>query len=260
MVGLAVHAAALSERTIAGSCLAVTTKLVYITSIVRAAVVWVVVRVACIVSVLCVLTLSTMPLLTSHGGGVGSVVSAVLSVAVAALRLTSLLVHDRLERDIEFCLSCCPYSVRVMCHFCPESLIHMRWFRLVGMMIGHEFGTLVQTSRRVTYLWDLALRISRVGRSRAKGTASALLSRTGFLLALRDGLTVASIVVLVLRALFGGEVVGGVAVWGRREGTRLGWGLALLAGVIVVLRLRVVRLWDLLAEWIVWLLRWGRGL
>lgn len=254
---LVVHAT-LSKRTIAGSSLTITTELVHVVSVVGAAIVRVTVWVACVVRVVRVLALSGMSLLASHGGGVGSVVSAVLSIAVTALGLQ--FCQYTMREDVEFCLSCCPYSARVMCHLCPEFLIHMRWFRLVGMIIGFEFGELFQTFRETTYLWDLALRISRVSRSRAKGTASALLSRTSFLLALCDGLTVASIVVLVLRALFGSEVVGGVTVWGRREGTRLGRGLALLAGVVVVLRLRVVRLRDLLAEWIVWLLRWGGGL
>jgi hypothetical protein len=148
-----------------------------------------------------------------------------------------------------------PYSVRVVCLSRLEQLIQMRQSDSFGITIVHEFGE----RNRFTYLWDLTLRISRVSRSRAECTASTLLSRTGFLLALRNGLTIASIVVLVLRALLGSKVVGGVVVWGGGESTRLRRGLA-LTRVIVVLRLRVVRRWDLLAEWIVWLLRWRGGL
>ena len=92
MLGLTVHAA-LSERTIACSSLAVTTELVHVVSVVGAAVVWVVVWVARTVAVLRVLALSAMSL-ACHSSRVRGIVAAVLSVTVTALRLRMLLARD----------------------------------------------------------------------------------------------------------------------------------------------------------------------
>ena len=93
MLGLAVHAATLAERSVACSSLAITTELVHVVGIVGAAVVRVVIGVACAVSMLRMLALGTMSL-TSHGCWVGGIMSAVLGVTVTALRLERLLVHD----------------------------------------------------------------------------------------------------------------------------------------------------------------------
>jgi hypothetical protein len=88
VMGLTVHA--LSEGTIGCSALAITTELVHVVSIVWAAVVRVVVWVACTVALLSmllrVLALGTVSL-AAHGTRVGRVVSAVRGIVVSALRL-----------------------------------------------------------------------------------------------------------------------------------------------------------------------------
>lgn len=87
MVGLTVHT--LSERSIAGCSLAITSKLVHVVGIIWAAIVGVVVGITGTMAMLRVLALCTMSL-TSHSCWVGGVVSAVLGVAISALRLWKL--------------------------------------------------------------------------------------------------------------------------------------------------------------------------
>jgi hypothetical protein len=88
MMGLTIHA--LPERTVACSSLPITTELVHVVSVVWAAVVRMVVWVACTVALLSmllrVLALGSVSL-TTHGTRVGRVVSAVRGIVVSALRL-----------------------------------------------------------------------------------------------------------------------------------------------------------------------------
>lgn len=90
MVGLTIHA--LSERSIAGCSLAVTSKLIHVVGIVWAAIVGVVVWVTSTMAMLRVLALCAMSL-TGHSCWVRGVVSAVLGVAISALRLVYFLVY-----------------------------------------------------------------------------------------------------------------------------------------------------------------------
>lgn len=90
MVGLTVHT--LSERSIAGCSLAITSKLVHVVGIIWAAIVGVVVGITGTMAMLRVLALCTMSL-TSHSCWVGGVVSAVLGVAISALRLFRFLAY-----------------------------------------------------------------------------------------------------------------------------------------------------------------------
>lgn len=175
--------------------MAVTAELVHVVSIVRAAIVWVVVWIACGVSLL----------------------TAMLLLHVLALGA---------------------WSTRLLSSQC--------WVRRVVSAVLSVVSALA--------LLLLTLNESRVIGAGTEGAASSLLGRTCFLLALCALLSVAAVVVLV--TLFRCEILRAEVVRGRRESARLRLCLALLAGIVVLVRLR----WDLLAKGIVWLLRGSRSL
>lgn len=68
----------------------------------------------------------------------------------------------------------------------------------------------------------LTLGVDQIIGARTKSASGARLSRAGFLLALHHGLAVASVVLLILRALLGCKIMSAIVVWTSGKHARLG--------------------------------------